>query len=67
MQTYRQFPEAADPLQESLPHTERSESSSDFSHGQALGADHESTWAPPDEELLRLATETLQLIRQLRI
>ncbi|WP_018938943.1 MULTISPECIES: hypothetical protein [unclassified Thioalkalivibrio] len=67
MQTYRHFPEAADLLQVSRPHTEHSESSSDSSHGHALETDHESTCAPADDELLRLATETLQLIRQLRL
>ncbi|WP_155983865.1 MULTISPECIES: hypothetical protein [unclassified Thioalkalivibrio] len=67
MRTNRHFPEAADLLQVSLPHAGASSKSSDVSRRSEYRIDRSRTCSLADAELLRLTTETLQLIRQLRI
>ncbi|WP_373023961.1 hypothetical protein [Thioalkalivibrio sp.] len=67
MRTNRDFPEASERLQVSLPHAGASSKSSDTSRRSELRTERSRTCSQADAELLRLATETLQLIRQLRI
>lgn len=67
MPTNRHFPEAADLLQVSLPHAGASSKFSDVSRRSELRTERSRTCSLTDAEVLRLATETLQLIRQLRI